>query len=145
MYFPKDFDQKDPVQSDLIFGQFHADEHGMVNFPTEFEFGYNASYRHGLVVRHSSADPAYDDWRTRSVIPEQELRGRWHDIQVNAFWRSAKDGYFRVYVDDRLAYDFTGPTIQGQQAYFKLGIYRLYTEPPTSPNLVVYYDRIWAK
>jgi hypothetical protein len=80
----------------------------------------------------------------RTIIPEKDLRGRWHDIRVEAYWRNKNDGYFRVYADGNLAYDFKGRTTVAKRLFYKLGIYRL-SATAESPPLVMYYDDIWRK
>lgn len=125
---------------EIVMGQFHQ----VGQFNPAFQFFYQ-SHGAGLHVKSrvgTNNGTLGKDIRT--IIPEKELRGKWHDIRVDSYWRRKSDGYFRVYVDGVLAYDFKGSTTTAKQVYFKIGIYRLAAELE-SPNLVVYYDDIFRR
>lgn len=153
LYLPEDFELNDPEPPDTYLVQFHElSEDPNVKYPTPFALGYGKGKASpfgavpGLVIRRSvDLDPAYDDWHERTAILEEELRGRWHDFRVDAYWRSKKDGYFRLYVDDKLVYDFSGPTIQGRNGFLRLGFYRFNVVIGRSPTVVMYLDKIWRK
>ncbi|MEP9374794.1 heparin lyase I family protein [Mesorhizobium sp. KR1-2] len=137
IYLPVDWNPKDLSQ--IVMGQFHqADSH------PAFQFFYQ-SQGGGLQVKRR-VDETRNSVGTdvRTVIDEKELRGRWHDIRVEAYWRKTQDGYFKVFVNDALAYDFKGKTMSGNRVFFKLGVYRI-GPPMDAPNLVVFYDKIWRK
>lgn len=137
IYLPDGWNPKDLSQ--IVMGQFHqADSH------PAFQFFYQ-SQGGGLQVKRR-VDETRNSVGTdvRTIIDEKELRGRWHDIRVEAYWRKKQDGYFKVFVNDALAYDFKGKTMSGNKVFFKLGVYRI-GPPMDAPNLVVFYDKIWRK
>lgn len=137
IYLPDDWNPKDLSQ--IVMGQFHQ-----ANSHPAFQFFYQ-SQGGGLQVRRR-VDETRDSMGTdvRTIIDEKDLRGRWHDIRVEAYWRNAQDGYFKVFVNDAPVYDFKGKTMSAKRAYFKLGVYRI-GPPMDAPNLVVFYDSIWRK
>jgi hypothetical protein len=137
IYLPPDWNPKDLSQ--IVMGQFHQ-----IDSHPAFQVFYQ-SQGGGLQVK-CRVEETRNSVGTfvRTIIPEKELRGRWHDIRVEAYWRKKADGYFKVFVDDALAYDFKGRTMSANRVYFKLGIYRL-GPPLVAPDLVVYYDNLWRK
>ena len=58
------------------------------------------------------------------LIPAEELRGRWHRIELHAKWSTRKDGVVRLYVDGELKVERLGPNMTGGRVYFKYGVYR---------------------
>ena len=38
------------------------------------------------------------------------MLGRWNDILINANWTDKKIGFFRIWVDGKLAFKYNGPT-----------------------------------
>ena len=120
-------------------GQFHqAGSHPAFQFFYQCQGG-------GLQVKRRVDERRYSiGTDVRSIFDEKSLRGRWHDIRVEAYWRKAPDGYFKVFVNDAGAYDFKGRTMSGNKVFFKLGVYRI-GPPMDAPNLIVFYDKIWRK
>ncbi len=83
------------------------------------------------------------------LITAGAFRGRWHDIAVHARWSRGSDGFFRVFVNDKPAYDHAGPTMTADEVYFKFGIYRSFvgrwraaTGKRDLPTQVLYLDEI---
>lgn len=63
---------------------------------------------------------------TTDLIPllsHEEMIGRWNRIEVHARWDKT-NGFFRVYVNGALKYDFNGTTMTASSSYFKYGVYR---------------------
>ena len=68
------------------------------------------------------------------LIPEGEFRGRWHDIVVHVKWCCPRqvwtknvDGFFKVWVNEKLKIDFKGAvTKYNRPIFFKYGIYRAF-------------------
>lgn len=58
------------------------------------------------------------------MIDENELRGRWHRIEVNVKWSKNGDGFFRVWVNGEKKVDYSGQTMTKSKTYFKYGVYR---------------------
>lgn len=137
-YLPSDWNPTDLCE--IIMGQFHEEN----RFNPDYQFFYQ-SHGGGLQVK-SRVDTNNGTFGkdVRTIIPEKDLRGRWHDIRVQVYWRNKNDGYFRVWADGQLAYDFKGRTTAAKRVFYKLGFYRL-SATAESPTLVMYYDDIWRK
>ena len=58
------------------------------------------------------------------LIDEDELRGKWHHIEVHAKWATKNDGFFKVWVNGTEKVDYIGPTMTATKIYFKYGVYR---------------------
>lgn len=79
-----------------------------------------------------------------------DIKGRWIDILINVKWSHNNDGYFRVYEDHQLKYDWNGQTIaKGNRSHFKFGIYRSFisrysnsNDGAVPPKQVIYYDEV---
>lgn len=138
VYWDPDWNPTDLCE--IVMGQFHQVD----QFNPAFQFFYQ-SHGGGLQVK-SRVDTNNGTFGkdVRTIIPEKELRGKWHDIRVEAYWRNKSDGYFRVFVDGNLAYDYKGRTTVANKVFYKLGLYRLAAEI-SSPTLVVYYANVWRK
>ena len=52
------------------------------------------------------------------------MPGNWLDVLINVKWSKKKDGFFKVWVNDELKYDYEGPTKTEKYVYQKFGIYR---------------------
>ena len=84
----------------------------------------------------------------KTVVPPSRLRGRWHDFRVQAVWSVKPSGLIRVWVNDRLVHDHTGPNLNRNVApTFKFGLYRsglnrLRDRGRGVPTQVVFFDAI---
>ena len=58
------------------------------------------------------------------MIKEDELRGRWHKIEVHVRWAKDHSGFIYVWVNDEQKVDYQGQTMDASQVYFKYGLYR---------------------
>ena len=74
---------------------------------------------------------AVDDWNESKSV---EVIGKWTDIVVNVKWSHKDDGFYKIWADGKMIYDFQGATLYAKhlKAGFKIGIYRSWL------------DRIWA-
>ncbi|EFO32398.1 conserved hypothetical protein [Roseibium sp. TrichSKD4] len=101
--------------------------------------------------------PGYGRTREmRAVVPSNDMKantdikGRWLDILVHVKWSHDTDGFFRVYANHDLKYDWKGQTIaQKDRSYFKFGIYRSFISRYSNsnngakpPKQIVYYDEV---
>ena len=79
--------------------------------------------------------------------------GKWNDILVNFKWSKKNDGFFKVWVNNKLIQEYIGPTKTKSKVYFKFGIYRSYLNrwihSPRNkkkekgvPAQVVYFDEV---
>lgn len=72
-----------------------------------------------------SRDARRSAGREPVVLPEEQLRGRWHRVVVDANWARDDTGFIRVEVDGRRAFSYEGRTIaKGRSAYAKFGLCR---------------------
>jgi hypothetical protein len=76
---------------------------------------------YGYSVVRTIGDYDYDE---RKLVDKKKMPGNWFDILINAKWTKKKDGFFKVWVNDELKYDYKGPTKTEQYVYQKFGIYR---------------------
>lgn len=137
IYLPEDWNTKELSQ--IVMGQFHQ-----ADSSPAFQFFYQSQGGGLQVQRRVDEKRPGLGTDVRTIIDDKALRGRWHDIGVEAYWRKKDDGYFRVSVNGQQVYEYKGKTMSGSRVFFKLGIYRI------SPNLkatdlVVYYDDISRK
>ena len=57
-------------------------------------------------------------------------------------------GFYKVWVNNELKYEFSGPTTKGNESYFKFGIYHTWinrwdeNKRGPFPTQVVYYDEV---
>ena len=144
LYLPNDFPTIKPATTYL--GQFHQ-----VNGKPIIMFMHN---NRGLFLSNltmlrtalkegqtfMAADPF-----NKLLIPDDQLRGRWHYIEVHAKWDKKKMGFYRIYVNGEMKDSWRGVTMDGRRVYFKFGIYRYatdryrykYNEP--IPTQIAYY------
>lgn len=90
--------------------------------------------------------------RTRGfykLIEENDLRGKWHRIEVHAKWTKKDDGFFKVWVNGEQKFDYSGQTMTATATYFKYGIYRAFlsrykrlTGSDEVPGQIVYYANV---
>jgi len=60
----------------------------------------------------------------KKIINSEKLFGQWNDFVVNANWTSnIKEGFFKLWVNDKLKYEYKGPTKTEKYVYQKFGIY----------------------
>ena len=110
LFFPKDHQNLWPLSNN--YGQFHQKDGAPVFMFKELRGGYS-------VVR-TIGDVDYDE---RRLIRNDDMSGKWHDILINAKWSKKDDGFFKVWVNDKLKYDYKGPTKTKKYVYEKFGIY----------------------
>ena len=58
------------------------------------------------------------------MISNDEALGNWFDILINAKWSKKEDGFFKIWVNGDLRYDYEGPTKSKSKVYQKFGVYR---------------------
>ena len=111
LYLPEDHQNLQPIM--VHYGQFHQWDGPVAWMFSELKNGYN-------VVR--TIDP-YDE---ALLISNKDFVGKWNDILINANWSKQDDGFFKIWVNDQLKYDYKGPTFSGTGVYHRFGIYRSY-------------------
>ena len=78
------------------------------------------------------------------------MRNQWNDILVNMKWTHKDNGFFKIWINNELTYDYEGPTKnKGKKPYFKFGIYRAWLSKWVKannknevPTQVIYFDEI---
>ena len=110
LYFPEEHQNLWPLSNN--YGQFHQKDGPPVFMFKELRSGYS-------VIR-TIGDVDYDEKR---LIHNDDMKGKWHDILINVKWSKKDDGFFKVWVNDKLKYDYSGPTKTEKYVYEKFGIY----------------------
>lgn len=141
IYLPKDFKNIYPTK--LAMGQFHQSKGHVVWMFQNADGGYLVDNQvYGYTTRRDK------------ILNQKEMLGKWNDILVNAYWTDKKEGFFRVWVNGKLSYNYSGPTkSKGKKVYQKFGIYRSFmsrykafksvdSESVLVPGQVVYFDEV---
>ena len=111
LYLPKDHENLYPLKNAL--GQFHQNGGPPVFMFEEHEDGYT--------LARTIGDDDYDD---KLLVKTSDMLGKWTDVLINANWSKEEDGFFKLWVNDELKYDYKGPTMTGKSVYQKFGVYR---------------------
>ena len=67
-----------------------------------------------------------DDYQEVLLVSNKDFVGKWNDILVNVNWSKKYDGFFKVWVNNKLKDKYRGPTKTKEKVYYKFGIYRSY-------------------
>ena len=80
------------------------------------------------------------------LLDKNEVLGKWNDVLVNAKWTHKKDGFFKIWINGKLMFDYKGMTqkIKDEKIEFHFGIYRSFMSrsPGPDPTQIVFYDEI---
>jgi hypothetical protein len=110
-------------------------------FPEDFVNTYPAKTRHGQFVDHGSQDSAWaleigstgvlwlgaqfvEESLYFSLIDENELRGKWHQIIVHVVW-SSNEGEIDVWTNGQKKVSYKGPTCIRCRVFFSYGVHRI--------------------
>ena len=115
LYIPEDHQNIAPIS--VNYGQFHQLGESVAWMFKEQNNGYK-------IVRTVNAYGDDSDYDEKTLISKEDFVGKWHDILIHANWSKKDDGFFKVWVNDKLKYDYKGPTKTEQYVYQKFGIYR---------------------
>jgi len=110
LYFPEEHQNLWPLSNN--YGQFHQKGSSPVFMFKELRGGYSVIRTIGDI-----------DYNERRLIGNDDMKGKWHDILINAKWSKKDDGFFKVWVNDKLKYDYKGPTKTAKYVYQKIGVY----------------------
>jgi hypothetical protein len=112
IYLPADYPNIYPTKTAL--GQFHQ-ENGLA--PSWMfqngEGGYHLDGQVGGKTRYYY-----------TLITDEDLRGKWHRIELQVKWARDTTGFFRVWVDGDQKVNFSGATLESDTTYLKYGVYR---------------------
>jgi len=136
IYLPNDFKTVYPVKSAMA--QFHQKG----SWPTlMFQFtdmGYYADRQLG-----------YQTQEMKKILEVKDMIGKWNDILIHGNFTSKEDGFYKVWVNNKLKYEYNGATTGGKESFFKFGIYHtkvsvwpMYHSDTPYPTQVVYYDEV---
>jgi hypothetical protein len=117
IYIPSDFDDEPNIRKLRILGQLYAD--GDVNSLFSFVVG-DQGY---LNLKRVVFEPAYQELDTR-LFKVSDIKGRWASFKMHANWAEDGSGWFKVFVDENLEYEFFGRTLYGHPVHPKYGLYR---------------------
>ena len=136
IFMPEDFKNVDPVS--VILGQFHQEKKHVIWMFKNKRGGY---WIENYVPEYTVEN--------KQILSKEELLGKWNDILVNVKWSHKDDGFLKLWANDKLVYDFKGPTkSKGVKTYFKFGIYRskvsFYKQrfKKDIPTQVIYFDEV---
>jgi len=146
IFLPKDFINVSPTK--LALGQFHQEKGHVVWMFQNQHYGMHGGYWVDNQV------PGYTKTIDR-ILKQDEMIEKWNDILVNVKWSKKEDGFFKVWLNNNLVYDYRGPTKTKPKVYFKFGIYRSFLskwiyssrnkkKEKGVPAQVVYFDEVRA-
>ena len=148
LYLPNDYEKIFPAKT--MLAQFHNDADNPPAFAFENQSDRRTNEGGGYWIE-------VDEYVGGNNVPKKlldhsEMLGRWNDILVNAKWTHKDDGFFKIWVNNKLAYDYKGQTkSKGVRTYYKFGIYRSWISKYKSyhkgkevPTQVVYFDEVRA-
>lgn len=136
IFVPKDFKNIFPTKTAL--GQFHQrNSHPLWMFQNTFG-GY------WLDKQVIGATEKYFE-----LIPKDEFRGKWHQIEMHVKWAPDETGFMKIWVNGKKKFDFKGQTGKSNPIYFKYGIYRSFLSrykeaygKDEIPTQIVYYANV---
>jgi hypothetical protein len=143
MYVPEDW--KDIVPASNMYGQiFQVNKLNPNTYGTPL-IGIMLTNR-GIHVEN------FLKYKQSNIYDIDKVKGKWTKIEIHAKWLMEvdgvmPDGFYKVYINDELLYDYSGNTVSSygiDQIYIKYGIYRfnlnrLGSKPPTQ---IVYYSNV---
>ena len=132
IYLPEGHENLYPMNTN--YGQFHQRAGPPVFMFMEKEDGYS------LVKTIED-----DDYQEVLLVSNKDFVGKWNDILVNVNWSKKYDGFFKVWVNNKLKYKYRGPTKTKEKVYYKFGIYRSYMnryKGSEMPTTIAYFDEI---
>jgi hypothetical protein len=132
IYLPEGYPNIFPVK--VALAQFHQ---GLGHPPLMFQNGEGGYW---IEMNQLHLPPVL-------LIPDSDLRGKWHDLLMHVNWTTRKSGYLTLWVDGKKKFDRRGATLKkAGEVYFKYGIYRSFlSRAPKGkaiPNQVVYFDEV---
>lgn len=111
IYFPEDYINIYPTK--VALGQFHQVKSHPVWMFQNSDGGYHLD------------DQVYGHTRHyHKLISENDLRGKWHKIEVHVKWSKKDDGFMKVWINGEQKVNYSGQTMDAETVYFKYGLYR---------------------
>ncbi|WP_375748213.1 heparin lyase I family protein [Vibrio sp. HN007] len=125
IYFPEDYPSVFPTK--VALGQFHQ-----VKAPPVFMFQNQSPPLNDTWIPAKKGGYHLDrqvDGETVTVwelLSDEELRGKWHRIELHVKWAKNPSGFFKVWVNGKEKARFNGQTLFASKSYFKYGLYRTF-------------------
>ena len=141
LYLPLDYKIIFPVKT--MLAQFHNDADNPPAFAFENQSDRRTNEGGGYWIE-------VDEYVGGNNVPKKlldhsEMLGRWNDILVNAKWTYKEDGFFKIWINGKLAFNHIGKTQdKGELIEFHIGIYRSFLSRTPGPDKtqIAYYDEI---
>jgi len=144
MYVPTDW--KDVTPAAAMHGQFSQTNKSNSKSYSAPLLGIQLTNR-GIHVENYLKD------KKSNIYDIDKVKGKWTKIEVRAKWLMEvdgvmPDGFFKVYINDELLYEYEGNTVSSygiDEIRFKYGIYRARLHllgGSTPPTQIVYYANV---
>jgi hypothetical protein len=144
IYFPKDHKNLAPIGTMMV--QFKQDRKYGNSFDSPPYWSFENSVANGgnrivegYWINNQVKVPAGAISR---ILTDEEILGKWNDILVNVNWTKGENGFFKVWVNDKLKFNYTGPTKRNAPVRFKFGLYRYLVFNDNAPTQTIFYDEI---
>jgi hypothetical protein len=126
-------------------------------YPTKVALGQFHQHKSHTVWMFQNSSGGYhlDDqvWgrtsRYYKLIDENDLKGKWHRIEVHVKWSTKGEGFFKVWANGEQKVDYSGRTMDAIKTYFKYGLYRSFLSKYKNafgknevPGQVVYFANV---
>ena len=141
LYLPKDYKIIFPAKT--MLAQFHND----ADNPPAFAFENQSHVERkggGYWIEVDNYINGGDNVPIK-LLDKSQMHGKWIDILVNAKWTHKKDGFFKIWINGKLAFHHKNKKKKkGELIEFHVGVYRSYlsrTNKP-DPTQIAYYDEI---
>ena len=107
LYLPNDYKKIFPVKT--MLAQFHNDADNPPAFAFENQSDRRTNEGGGYWIE-------VDEYVGGNNVPKKllahsEMLGRWNDILVNAKWTHKKNGFFKIWINGKLAFNHKGMTL----------------------------------
>jgi len=129
IFVPPEYPNVYPTK--VALGQFHQ-----MDGKPAFMF---QNYKGGLWLDNQLRNRYYN------LISKEDLRGRWHKVEVNVKWSRSGKGFLKVWVNGEQRIEIKGKTMSRKKVYFKYGVYRSFLSrypKKAVPGQVVYYANV---
>ena len=141
IYLPKNFQSINPIK--LVLGQFHQKQ-GVPTLMFQLnENGYHIDRQMKICKTCKSRT-----LEIKKILNLSEMTGKWNDILIYGNFTNQESGFYKIWVNNKLRYNYSGITTEGKPSYFKFGIHQTFVNKfsklrnTSYPTQVVYFDEI---
>ncbi len=140
-YLPPDFPDVWPTKTTLA--QFHqTDQTGRSTQPVWMLL----MHPFGLVLDDQTTGLTS---RVITLIPDANVRDRWHKVEIRSKWAKDETGTFDVWINGEQVFTHKGPTMTADTVYFRYGVYRSFVSRYKSakaadmvPTQIAYFTNV---